>query len=661
MATLVTYATQDAQLSSFDAAWDAAREFGAIGTTAIDSSSATAKVGVQLVAGTYTCFQFAMRFDTSSIGTASVKDAKCSIFGSSNANTSGWFLELGHSKNFSTPNIVAGDFGVQAEIQLDTVWGTVVVALSTGAYTEFGVFGDVAKANRVATVVGSGNTDLLAFDVDEEVGTPVPTGVNTVTVFTVDQAGTTNDPKLTVVYGLFVRSTGVVGTAASGNLALTYPTTVVTGDRFVAVITSGDNIASTRAGWTLKQGTNNGSGLRTEIWYKDAASDGTETGTVTWTRTSGLGAVGRIFAITGAASSGDPIEAIGNSANSASTTVTQPTVATLSNGALVMEVASLAGIGTTSAYSGTDPTFVEEADDSFEPRPTYLIATGNNNGGGGTSITGVAPGAGAAIGDLVVLAVYADGTGSTITPGTGGNVTSWATQESKADASGILKVFTGTLTSASSAIGNITTSNVKASYALIVVKNCNTTTPNNIDGSQANASSTSCVAPTVTPSAANTILLWVGGTHVDTTLSTLTGFTIPGSGKNSGNNFGATSGGAAGTRTTVSLGYILYPTSGGATGAKTGVFANAAVNVGYMIAVAALSPTSTPISQAVADDNKTTAGSMSSLTATASASLVNTGVLLSIPPLSTAGVPDELLAWMGYPQFPDASVVSMFQ
>jgi hypothetical protein len=644
MATLIAFATEDAELSQSGTTYTTVANGG--GTPGIDSSSATARVGQQLVSTTYSVFQYAMRFDTSAIGTGAIKSAKASLFASANNNSRTWSFEVGHSKNWSSP-IAASDWADSTVIHLDDTWNIAFSPLGTSAYTDF-VWNPAGGFPN--DINGAGNTDLIAFSIDQETLT-APTATDVITVFTVDQTGTTNDPKVTIVYGLFVKAVGAFGQAVTGNLSIPYPASPAAGNRFIAVITAQDNVVSSATGWTLKQGTNNGTGLRTEIWEKDAASAGTETGSVTWTRTSGAASGGQMLLITGASSATDCIEAAAASANTSSSTVTFPALTTISNGALVIAVQSIVGVATFGLPSGTDPTFVEDSDNAIEPRPFYLGATPVNSSSAATGFTLPIPsGIGLAVGDLVVLTVtIKSATGTTVTRSSGGGSTNpWsslrAVQLNLSSSATATTMYYGHIIEAAdigaSVVFAYTGGSVKfavvASYwrnAAVLASQPNTS------AAQANASATTATLPTVTPSVANCVQLAVTGTGDTVNISSITSFTVPAGAAATG------SGGAASTHCGTAIAYKLYPASGSATGTSTVNLSGTSLGCATAhIVIAPANAASSPVSMEVADDIKTTAGLIASgRTATASVAGVNTGVLFAIsPPAAPKSLPLRL-------------------
>ncbi len=632
MPTLVTFATEDAEISLANAVYASAA--GNYPGTAIDTSSATARVGQQLSGGTYTCFQMAMRFDTSPIGPSAVSAAKCTVVPSALNNSRIWSPEIGPcdengpaGDTWNNP-FTTSDWANASAIHLDEPWQihfTSELVVSTPIDFTW------APATNANHIKPNGDTCLRMFSLDQETQT-APTTTDVSTFNTVEAAGTTNDPKVTIVYGTIIRSAGTLGTTGTTDLSIPYPTTPTAGDRFVAVITAQDNVASTRSGWTLILGVNNGSGLRTEVWSRDAFATGSETGSVTWTRTSGHASMGRMFNIGGSAPFGSPIEASASSANSSSSTVTFPGVTTLEDNALIIAVQSLVGLGSFGVPSGTDPTFVEQTDDNFDGRPVMVTTAHGNNGGGGTTLAFTMPTVQG--GDLVIASMDLRASTSATASRTGWTEKGTGVSDGSTSIARTLfyRVPSDGTGDQTGTTVTFTITSGKGSIVAIVLRNAfGTGTADPFDQFVTNTVTTAntVVTPSAaTPGTTNCFDFCFAHKAADTTaFSVASGYTLRASD-------GATSGGAASTRSgsEVSTRDSQYPASGSPASSVVHTFSGTTARlIGIHCQVKAVDTASAQVSMEVAADYKTTQGAIASgRTATATVAGVNTGILLAL-------------------------------
>jgi hypothetical protein len=134
---------------------------------------------------------------------------------------------------------------------------------------------------------------------------------------------------------------GTAGTAASGNVTPTLPASLATNDALVLSITALDNVACSVAtsggsgnAWALKGAQNNGTGLRTEVWWKRRGASDADTGAVV-THASGGKIIARIYAVR-VPGTGDPFEAFGFNTAAAATSADFPNATTLTASATMM-------------------------------------------------------------------------------------------------------------------------------------------------------------------------------------------------------------------------------------------------------------------------------------------------------------------------------------
>lgn len=155
-------------------------------------------------------------------------------------------------------------------------------------------------------------------------------------------------------------STGGNSRAINGNVTPGLPGGWISGDIFICVIASRDNVNSTMPpGWvTIDIGTNNGTNFRTTTYYKIAVTGDTNP---TVTHVGGSSIEATIVAYRGVDLI-NPFDVIGiTRVNASSTIVTATSITTLTNTAWVIFTGSIFSRSTFSAYSGT-PTPTERID-----------------------------------------------------------------------------------------------------------------------------------------------------------------------------------------------------------------------------------------------------------------------------------------------------------
>jgi MSHA biogenesis protein MshQ len=196
-----------------------------------------------------------------------------------------------------------------------------------------------------------------------------------------------------------------------------------------------------------------------------------------------------------------------------------------------------------------------------------------NNGGGSTSLTISKP-ADVVTNDVMLAQITVrGGTGVTITAPSG-----WAQIRRENSGTTLAQAIYWKLAGASEPASYAWTFSAtqKASGGIAAYSGVSTSTPINAHGGQANASSTSVTAPSITPTAAGARLVGFFGTATGTT------FTSPGSMTERWDT--ASTGGSAGTRTT-SEGADQTLGVTGATGTRVATAGATAVNIGQLVAL----------------------------------------------------------------------------
>jgi hypothetical protein len=162
----------------------------------------------------------------------------------------------------------------------------------------------------------------------------------------------------------------------------------------------------------------------------------------------------------------------------------------------------------------------------------FLASGSGNNVGGATSLSISAP-AGTAVGQVLFAVVLARTAGTTVTPPAG------RTQVISTASAKNLKqiVYWKAATAGEPASYSFTLSaSVKASGVVVAYSGLDTSAPVELSGGQANASSTSITAPTLTPAQASSLLLGFYGIANAGVSSAPTGFASRGTDASSGNS-----------------------------------------------------------------------------------------------------------------------------
>ena len=159
--------------------------------------------------------------------------------------------------------------------------------------------------------------------------------------------------------------------ANNGNINADLPLGSIAGDIFICAITSLDNVNSTMpSGWiVIYPGTNNGTGLRTTVYYKIAAAGDTDPQV---THNGGSRIVATMVSYRGVDPT-NPLDVTGiTRVNTSSTTVTATSITTISNNDLVIFAGCIASNSTFSSYSGT-PTPTERVDTQTSNYPSIFV------------------------------------------------------------------------------------------------------------------------------------------------------------------------------------------------------------------------------------------------------------------------------------------------
>lgn len=177
---------------------------------------------------------------------------------------------------------------------------------------------------------------------------------------------------------------GTEAHASSGNISPGIPAGTAANDILVCVVCNGagGDVLSFNSGdgsWTKKIELANGTQHRLTVAWRRAA--GGDAAPVISGATQDIQA--RIVGYSGCVAAGDPFEASNSQNNSASTTVTAPTITPLTNGAMILfagcQSDTGAGAPTFSGYTGTNPTFTEAIDNVFSGstiNPAIFLADG---------------------------------------------------------------------------------------------------------------------------------------------------------------------------------------------------------------------------------------------------------------------------------------------
>lgn len=149
-------------------------------------------VGQALFAGTYYVYQAAARYDTSSITDSDViESAVPALYLDADASATNFTLQ---ARGYDWGTLTTADLRTPAQLAALTLLGTLASTTISGA----GYYNLTPDAALLAAIDKSGDTDLW-FCSNRTVAETAPTGNEYLQFEDADNAGTTQDPKLTVV------------------------------------------------------------------------------------------------------------------------------------------------------------------------------------------------------------------------------------------------------------------------------------------------------------------------------------------------------------------------------------------------------------------------------------------------------------------------------
>lgn len=195
-----------------------------------------------------------------------------------------------------------------------------------------------------------------------------------------------------------------------------------------------------------------------------------------------------------------------------------------------------------------------------------------NNGTGSTSVT-LSPPTGSVAGDVLVAYIATRGGSSTITSPAG-----WTSVTSAASSTALKGgVFTKAYSASDTTYGFTLSASAKAAGIIVGYSGADVVSVADVANSQANASSTTMTAPSITTTQANTMLVGLYASATSTTYTAGSSMTLRGQTASSGS-------GSASTKVTIGAQDITQA-SAAATGTKTMAASAAAVSVGALVAL----------------------------------------------------------------------------
>lgn len=357
-------------------------------------------------------------------------------------------------------------------------------------------------------------------------GTGTPGGLNTIT-----QRGTTTTNTATGgASAITQRGTATSATGTTG-VTLNLPTGVVANDVLVVFITTFEALTPTPpSGWTLLY--NNPAGTYSEQWCYYRVAGASEPSSYSWSYGGTDEIVGSMSAWYNVDTT-TPIDAyLASDDTTAGTTQVADAITIITNGALLLAAAGFNNDTTGGTTTSTPPSGMTELSDTAMTQWTWQstayqagMSTGSTGtrtftlnqsvtesatalvalrpaAGGNTSLSVTKP-TGTVDNDVLIATVaYA---GGTLTPPAG-----WTSVLSQAATGVTLAVYRKIAASEGSSYTWSLNSADGLAVSLSTYYNVNTTTPVNASNSQANASSTSMTAPTVTPGTTADMLIFAG-------------------------------------------------------------------------------------------------------------------------------------------------------
>lgn len=195
--------TTDGEVDSYSASGSFENARNGIGDATFFGSSTvtTATIGQfweVTISNVYDVYQYFVQFNTSGIGTDTISSATFSLYGDGANTARDWTIEVrvddwGPSLDIGMPDFVAGTS--LGGLTLVAHWDPYTSGWPTNAYTDFTDDAMAANINK------NGQTRLMLDSSRVRLDQPYvyPSG-ETADFYTADQAGTSQDPKLTIVH-----------------------------------------------------------------------------------------------------------------------------------------------------------------------------------------------------------------------------------------------------------------------------------------------------------------------------------------------------------------------------------------------------------------------------------------------------------------------------
>ena len=449
------------------------------------------------------------------------------VAGASEPSTYAWGLNATNDiactivaySNVDTADPIAAN-GAQTQTSASMTAPSVDAATTADMLLFLGAVGDDSAGTRTVTPPSgmteladttNGTTWIKSYAAHELLSASGATGTRTATI----SASARNAGFLVAL-----RPSSTAGSNTS--VSVSKPTGVVDGDVMVATVAFAGGTLTAPAGWTqvLEQA---GTGVTLRVYRRTASSEGSS---YTWSLSTADGlavAIGAYYNV----DTTTPVGGSGSQANSSSTSMVAPTVTPGTTADMLLFAGAVAGNVRATAPGGMN----EEADAGATGVGVYmadqLLASGSATGtrtatlasatanaaalvslrptstsGSNTSVSVSKP-TGVTDGDVMVATVAF--AGGTLTAPAG-----WTQVLEQAGTGVTLRVYRRTASSeGSSYTWSLSTADGLA-VAIGAYYNVDTTTPIGGSGSQANSSSTSMVAPSVTPGTPADMLLFAG-------------------------------------------------------------------------------------------------------------------------------------------------------
>jgi hypothetical protein len=398
-------------------------------------------------------------------------------------------------------------------------------------------------------------------------------------------------------------SSGNTGSSATTSVGATMPTGVKQGDVMVAAITvtGGTGVTfNVPSGWTLLQRQNSTTALGQGLYWKQAGAG--ESGSYFWTWTGNQKASIVIMAYTNVDSS-TPIDNSAGQANASNAVETTPGFGVTGTAVANEMLVGFFGEANSATYTATSMTTLEKQDASAgggATSRTGTMAADTQQGAAGTLITAqtgtTGTTASVSVGQLVTIKPNTAAASLTLSNPTGtvqndvilasisisgGSAVTftapsgWTSIQNTNTAGNEIKTQSWYKVAGASEPSTYTwswTGNQRAVGVIFSYANVDTSSPIDTSGSQANTSSTTITAPSITPTGSADVLVgFFGVANSSTITSTLTDETY------------AT---IKGTSSLASIrGADTQLSASGATGTKTATAGTAGVSVGQLVAL----------------------------------------------------------------------------